>query len=170
MFGRNAVGDPAGFVEIAHLDQRAAIFECCTDHLLARHARQESFECCRDAVDVRGVGAEQDRLRQFVVLGLREEVHRHPVGVGVAIADHQDFGRAGNHVDADDAEDPALGRGDVGIAGADDLVYLRNGLRAIGQRRNRLRAADGEYAIDAGQGCRGKYQPVLFARPGSARP
>ena len=31
-------------------------------------------------VDVGGVGAQQDALRQLVVLGLAEQVHRHPVG------------------------------------------------------------------------------------------
>jgi hypothetical protein len=103
-------------------------------------------------------------LRQFVVLGLRKEVHRHPVGVGLTIADDQYLRRAGDHVDADDAEDAALGRGDVGVAGADDLVDLRNGLRAIGQCRDRLRAADGEYAVDAGQRCGSQYQRVLLAR------
>jgi hypothetical protein len=77
------------------------------------------------AVQVLGVRAQQDRLRQLVVLGLREQVHRHPVGVGGAVADHEDFRRAGDHVDADRAEHAALGRGHVGIARADDLVDLR---------------------------------------------
>ena len=31
-------------------------------------------------VDVGRVGAQQDALRQLVVLGLAEQVHRHPVG------------------------------------------------------------------------------------------
>ena len=53
--------------------------------------------------------------------------------------------RAGHHVDADLAEHLALGGGDIGVAGADDLGDRRDGLGAVGERGDRLRAAD---AID----------------------
>ena len=56
---------------------------------------------CLHLVDVGGVGAQQDALRQFVVLGLGEQVHRHPVGRRAAVGQHQDLARAGDHVDAD---------------------------------------------------------------------
>jgi hypothetical protein len=48
----------------------------------------------------------------------------------------------GDHVDADLAEHLALGGGDIGIAGADDLGDRRDGVGAIGQRGHGLRAAD----------------------------
>jgi hypothetical protein len=59
-------------------------------------------------VDVRGVRAQQDALRQLVVLGLAEQIHRDPVGGRAAIGQHQDFARAGDHVDADRTEHPRL--------------------------------------------------------------
>ena len=52
-----------------------------------------------------------------------------PIGVVVAIGDDQDLGRAGDHVDADPAEDAPLGRGDIGVAGPDDLVDRRRSSR-----------------------------------------
>ena len=54
-------------------------------------------------------------IGQFIVFGLGKEIHGHPVGVGGAVR-HHEISRAGHHVDPDDAEDAALGAGDVGIA------------------------------------------------------
>ena len=68
------------------------------------------------------LGGDQDRLRAFVVFGLAEEVERDPVRVIVGVGDDEDFGRPGDHVDADAAKDPTLGGGDEGVAGAGDLV------------------------------------------------
>jgi hypothetical protein len=102
-------------------------------------------------------------LRQFIVFGLREQVDRHPVRIGRGIGDDQHLRRAGHHVDADHAEHAALGGGDIGVAGADDLVHLRHRLRAVGQRRHGLGATDGEYAVHTGQAGRGQHQRVLLA-------
>ena len=41
---------------------------------------QQPLDGGGDGEDVVGVGAKQDGLRQLVVLGLAEQVHRHPVG------------------------------------------------------------------------------------------
>ena len=76
------------------------------------------------------------------MLGLRQQVQRDPVRVVVAVGDHQNLGRSGNHVDANPAKHPALGGGDIGVARAGDLVHRRNGFGAVSQRRNRLRPAD----------------------------
>ena len=70
------------------------------------------------------IGTKQNGLRQFVVLGLGEEIHRHPVGLARTIRDDQHLRRTGNHVDTDRAEHAALGRSHIGIAGSDDLVHL----------------------------------------------
>ena len=51
------------------------------DHVAPRHRGELARHAGGDRVDERGVGRDQDRLRQLVVLGLREEIHRHPVGV-----------------------------------------------------------------------------------------
>ena len=106
---------------------------------------------------------DQDRLRAGVVLGLRQQVGGDPVGIAVPVGEDQHFGRPGDHVDADLAEHHALGRRHIGVAGADDLGDRRDGLRAIGQRRNRLRAADAIDLIDAGELGRGQHQRVEFA-------
>ena len=76
------------------------------------------------------------------MLGLAQQIQRDPVGVIVPVGDDQNLGRTRDHVDADTPEDPALGGGDKGIAGAGDLVHRGYGLRAIGQGGNRLRATD----------------------------
>ena len=68
-----------------------------------------------------GVVGDEDGLRGFVVLGLREQIGRDPVGIGGLVGEDQHFRRAGDHVDADLAEDAALGRRHPGVAGADDL-------------------------------------------------
>src|SRR3546814_19395103 len=69
------------------------------------------------------------------MLGLREQIHCDPARIGIAIADDDDLARAGNRVDADAAEDRALGGGDIGVARPDDLVDRRNRRRAIGERK-----------------------------------
>jgi hypothetical protein len=97
------------------------------------------------------------------MLGLREEVHGDPVGVGVTVTDDEDFGWAGDHVDTDDAEDPALGSRNVGVAGADDLVHLRHAAGAVGEGSDCLGAADGEHPIDPGERRGSEHQRVLFA-------
>ena len=56
-------------------------------------------------------------------------------------ASDEDLARSGDPVDGDGAEDQALGAGDVGVAGADDLVDARDARRAVRQRADRLRAA-----------------------------
>ena len=117
-------------------------------------AAVEGLEALRDGcghgLAEGSAGGDQDRLRAFVVLGLGQQVERDPVGVVVGVGDDEDLGRAGDHVDADAAEDPALGGGDEGVAGAGDLVDRGDGFGAVGQRRNRLRAADAIDRVDAG--------------------
>ena len=73
--------------------------------------------------------------------------------IGAGIGEHDDLGRPGDHVDADDAEHPPLGRRDIGVAGADDLGDRRDGLGAVGERGDRLRAADAVDFVDAGDAC-----------------
>eukprot|EP01022_Parablepharisma_sp_SALTPOND_P017907 TRINITY_DN290_c1_g1_i2.p1 TRINITY_DN290_c1_g1~~TRINITY_DN290_c1_g1_i2.p1 ORF type:complete len:1623 (-),score=570.02 TRINITY_DN290_c1_g1_i2:20056-24924(-) len=163
VLGRDHVGNLAGLLHVAHLDQRTAIGQRGTDDVLARHLVQQAVDRDFDLGDVVGIRAQQDGLRQLVVLGLREQVHGDPVGIGGTIADDQDFRGAGDHVDAHHAEHAALGGGHIGIAGADDLVHLRDGRGAIGQRADGLRAADGEDAVHAGNGGGRQHQFVLHA-------
>ena len=125
--------------------------------------RQQPVDGLRDARDEVRVRADQDRLRVLVVLGLREEVHRDPVRIRPAVANDQDLGRPGHHVDPDLPEHRALGSGDVDVAGADDLVDGRHRVRPVGQRRNGLRAPDGKDLVDAGHVRGGEHELVQLA-------
>ncbi len=88
------------------------------------------------------VEADENGLRVLVVLRLRKQVHRDPLGIGPAVAQHHDLGRPGDHVDVHLRRTRALGGGDIHISRTDDLVDLGNRLRAVSERRDRLRAAD----------------------------
>ena len=97
------------------------------------------------------------------MLGLREEVHRHPIRVAAAIRHHQNFGWPGHHINPDNAENPALGTGDIGVAWPDNLVHLRDRRRAVSQCTDRLRAANRKHPINARQASRRHHQRVLLA-------
>ena len=145
MFGRDTVRQARGGGQIGDRDHSAigrpagpgngAAFECLQ---MLVHGRRDSLTKGR----VRG---DQDRLRALVVFGLGEQVQRDPVGVVVGIGDHQNLGRACDHVDAHAAKDASLGGGHIGVAGPCDLVHRCDGLGAIGHGRDSLRAPD---AID----------------------
>ena len=89
-----------------------------------------------------GIRGDQDRLRAFVMLSLAEKIKRDPIWIVVRVGDHQNLGRPGDHVDADLAKHAPLGGSDIGVAGAGDLVDGLDWPRAVGQRRDRLCAAD----------------------------
>ncbi len=63
-------------------------------------------------------GGDQHRRGVRAVLGLAEQVDRDDERVGLVVGDDQDLGRAGEEVDADLAEQLALGLGHVGVARA----------------------------------------------------
>ncbi len=94
---------------------------------------------------------DEDRLRARVMFGLGKKVGGDPVRIAVLVGDDQHFGGPGDHVDADLAEHHALGRRHIGIAGADDLGDRGDALGAVGERRDRLRAADAINLVDAGE-------------------
>jgi hypothetical protein len=97
------------------------------------------------------------------VLRLGKQVRGHPARVHAAVADHQYFRGPGDHVDADAAENLALGLGHVAVTGADDLVDARQAGRAVGQGGHGLRTAHAVQGVDPGQGRRGEYQRVALA-------
>jgi hypothetical protein len=87
------------------------------------------------------------------VFGLGQQVGGDPVGVVGAVGDHQHLRGTGDGIDADRAENPAFGGGDIDIAGSDDLVDRADRLGAVGQRADRLCAADAVGLGDPGQAC-----------------
>ncbi len=150
-------------VTVAAVNQGPAAGQRLAHDRLALQGRQQACNGRLDPIQVGFVPAHQQRLGVLVVLGLGEQVHGQPVGIGAAVGDHQDLRGPGNHVDAYLAEHRPLGGGHVDVARPHDLVDPRHALGAVGQRRHRLGAADGEDMIDAGQVGRRQHQLVEHA-------
>ena len=133
VLGRDTVGDGTGLFHVAGQNQRTALCQALGDDGLAGHLGQQTVDLSLHRIDVSRIGAQQDGLGQFIMLGLAEQIHGHPLGRGRAIGQDQNFRRAGNHVYAHHAKHTLLGAGHIGIAGAGDLVHLGHGGRAVGQ-------------------------------------
>jgi len=82
-----------------------------------------------------------------IVLGLAEQIGRDESRIGFRVGDDEHLARPGEHVERDFAVHLALGQRDEDVSGADDFVHAADGLRPVGERRDRMGAAD---AIDLG--------------------
>ena len=122
-------------------DDAAAVGERLTGDLRPAQPFELVRELHCDLFGQRARRGEQDRRRQHVVLGLRQQVGRGPGRVGAVIGDDQRLGGTVEAVDAHAAEHLALRQRDEQPARADDLVDARHALGAVGQRGDRLRAA-----------------------------
>ena len=87
-------------------------------------------------------GGEQPRRALVAMLGLADQVAGDDGSVSRVVGDHRDLGGPGEDVDADLAEQRALGLGDEFVARADDHVGRLAGEQALGHRRDRLHAAE----------------------------
>ena len=76
------------------------------------------------------------------MLGLRLEIGGAKRRIGALVGDDQHLARAGRKIDPDHARDEQLGRGRPALAWPDDLVHALDRLGAVGERRDRLGAAD----------------------------
>ena len=85
------------------------------------------------------------------MLGLAEQIGGAEFAVDRVVGNDQRFGGAGEQVDADAAEQLALGLGDIGIAGADDHVHGRDRFGAERHGRHRLHAAEHENLVGAAE-------------------
>ena len=85
------------------------------------------------------------------MLGLGKKIHRHPVRIGTPVANDQDFGRPGHHVDAHLAKQLPFGGRHVDITGTNNLIDRWYGFGAIGQRRDGLCSAHGKHTVDTGK-------------------
>ncbi len=102
-----------------------------------------------DGVQHVRIGAHQDGLGRGIVLGLGKQVQGEPLRRRGVVGNHEHLAGARNDVDADGAENQALGGRDVSPAGTDDLVHLGNRRRAVGQSGDSLGAAHGKHPIHA---------------------
>ena len=87
------------------------------------------------------------------MLGLRQQIGRDERRVRRRVGDHEHLGGSRREVTCRAggiAVDLRLGLGDPRVAGSKDLVDLRHGSRAVRHRRDGLRAAELEHALDAG--------------------
>ena len=121
-----------------------------------------------DPLENRAIAGDGRDACQRVVLGLREQLARDVFGTRALVAHDQHFRRSGEPVDPARAEDLALRFGHVDVPGSDDLIDRRDRRRAVGQRRNGLRAADRIELVDAAQAAgvpdRGVDRPVALRR------
>ena len=114
------------------------------DDVFARHGVDQLAHRFLHLGSVSGGSGNQDGLGDFIVFGLAEQIHRHPIGRGRAIGNHQNLAWASDHVYADDAKHAALGGGNKRVAWASDFIDLRDGFGAVSQSRHGLCAANGE--------------------------
>ena len=81
------------------------------------------------------------------MLSLPEQVSGAHLRVDAIVGNDQGLSLPGEQVDADAAEQLALGLGHIGIAGTDDHVDRRNGLGAERHGGDRLHTAEHENLI-----------------------
>ena len=106
------------------------------------------FEFSCDVLGQTGRCCEEDRARIGIVLGLREHVGGEEARIGLG-RDDQDFGWAGDEVDADFTSQQTLGRCDVDVAGANDSIGSWDGFGSVGKRGDGLCAAHLEDPIES---------------------
>ena len=147
MLRREVVDDAHRFVHVARHDDAAVGL---ADDLGALEPAQQVLQLFDGASREPLRVGDQDTPRHRVVLQLRREVGGDEVRAGVLVGQDHDLGRARDAVDADRAEDLSLRQRHVDVAGPGDDVDPRDALGAIGEGRDRLRAADPIYGIDAG--------------------
>ena len=101
------------------------------------------------------------------MLGLAEQIGGADLAVDAVVGDHQRLGRSGEQVDADAAEQLALGFRHIGIAGPDDHVDGRDRLGAERHGGDRLHAAQHVDFVGAAEmhGCDNRrMRPALERR------
>jgi hypothetical protein len=133
------------------------------DDLAARQSWRFAPQGEAHAFQERCIRGEQDRLGELVVLGLREEVHRDPVGVGARVGDHQDLRGPSHHVDAHAPENTPLRGRHVRIPWAHYLVDRRYRGGAECEGADGLRAADPEDPVHARERGGGEHRGVDHA-------
>ncbi len=158
VLGRDRIDQRHGIVERGDVDDGAEIAPGGGGDRCTRQRRKLRGNRLLHRIRERGIVGDQDRLGAGVMLGLRQEIAGDPVGMAALVGEDQDFRGARDHVDADPAEDQALGGRHIGIAGADDLGDRRDALRAVGERRHRLCPADAVDFVDAGELRRRQHQ------------
>ena len=181
------VGEEVIRISRHHLDVLGGDAVGLAHHLLLAVAHDDLAEICpRFAGDVGGgkqreqpvdlahglarkllrIGNE-DGGRGRAVLGLAEQIGGADLAVDAVVGDDQRFGRAREQIDADAAEELALGFRHVGVAGPHDHVDGADGLGAQCHGGDRLHAAEHVDVVGAAEvhgGDDGRVRPALERR------
>jgi hypothetical protein len=124
-------------------------------HLGGRQHGKLALDLGRQGFGQPAAGGDQHGGRGRPVLGLAQKVGRDHLRVRAVVGDHQDLGRAGQKVDADPAEQLALGLGDIGVAWADQHVDRPYFIDAVRHRADRLDPAQKKDFVGAAERHRG---------------
>ena len=145
------VGDQGHLLEVVGDDHLAVVAPGLARDLAGRQQLQLALDLGHGRPrEVLG-GRQQDRGRGRPVLGLAEQVGRAQLGIDGLVGDHQGLGRPGEQVDADAAEQLALGLGDIGVARPDQHVDGRDARGAERHGADRLDAAETIDLVGAGE-------------------
>ncbi len=129
----------------------------------ARQRRQQRVDLARHRVDVGGVGAQQDRLRDLVVLGLREQVHRDPAAGAVPSATTRISDGPAIMSMPTVPNTRRFAAATYALPGPTILSTAGTVAVPYASARDRLRAADREHAVDAGDRGRREHHRVARA-------
>ncbi len=99
---------------------------------------------------------DQHRGGARIVLGLADQVRGNVARVRAVVGKNRDLGGTGLGVDADHAAHQPLGRSDVDVAGTGDEIDRVALAGAVGEHRDRLRAAHPVDLIHSEQGAGGE--------------
>ena len=162
MLWRESIGHLARLRQIAHHDQRAPGGQRAADDVASRQRRQRLVYLRRHGFHILRVRADEHGLRVLVVFRLGAHIQREPTRRGGAVRHYDHLARPGDEVDAHRPEHQAFRRRHQGAARADDLVHLRHRGGAVRQCGNRLRPAQGEHPVDAGEAQRRQHMAIAF--------
>ena len=164
-----------GIGHLGHLfqrvaDHRAGICQRCPRDFGPGQLRELVLGCRNHPVAGRVIEAHQNDLGGGIVLGLAEQIAGDQLGVGAVVGDDHHLARSGRQIDrrpARQSGDIGFGRGDISIAGPENLVGPRQACCASRQRRNRLGPADRIDLVNAeniGSGQERRIHPALTGR------
>ena len=148
---REGVGERVRLVEVVDDDDLPPVAPCRLGVVLGGHAGQELLDVRQHLLAELARGGDEHRRRLGTVLCLREQVDGGEEGVGVVIGDDEDLGGSGEQIDADLAEELALGLGDVGVARSGDEVDRCDRLGADRHSGDGLHAAEHVDLVRAGE-------------------
>ena len=149
VLGGDGIGKLDGLCLIAGDEHRTVIFHSFPDDVTALEVFHLAQDLCLDLVGECRIGGHEDGRGKLIMLCLAHEVRCDELRVRRFIGEHQDLTGACDHVDVHNAVEQLLGGGDKDVAGADDLVHLRDLLGPVGKRCNGLCAAGEEDPVHA---------------------